>query len=489
MRRLRGAALASFIAGLLCLATKAVHANGRLPGATGLAINPADERQLLLGLTYGLAHTRDGGASWTWMCEQQIGGDGSTDVNPSMVVTSDGTLIVMSLTHGGVLVSRNDGCSFEQATGPVEGNRGADLTLDPSRPGRVLALMSTIVEVLDAGYPSFRNLLAQSLDNGQSWEVLAELPVDMIAETVEVAASDAKRIYVSGTLTANALQGIVERSDDGGLTWKRTTVELPRGSGSLFISGIHPSDPDRLWFRVPGRGDVFGVDPTRLWLSTDGAESFTPVAQTHAGMLGFALSPDGTRIAYGGPMDGLFVGPADASAAPSKVSDLRVSCLRWSSNGLYVCAGEPVDPYSLGYAADPTQGFVPLWHRTNTCRETCTLPSTLEMNCRAPWEMIAPLLGADSSMCDASSSMPDTDLDAGSAVIRPELDAGGNTLVDASSATPGQPSAARAPTASGCTVMSRPGLSTTPRWFVAVLMIVGWPRRRRVARLSGIRTA
>ena len=49
---------------------------------------------------------------------------------------------------------------------------------------------------------------------------------------------------------------------------------------------------------------------------------------------------------------------------------MLVSCLRWRSNGLYACALEPNAPFSLGFAAEPTQGFVPLWHRANTCRES-----------------------------------------------------------------------------------------------------------------------
>jgi hypothetical protein len=38
-------------------------------------------------------------------------------VDPSIVVTSDGSLVVLSLTNGGVLVSRDDGGSFERAMG------------------------------------------------------------------------------------------------------------------------------------------------------------------------------------------------------------------------------------------------------------------------------------------------------------------------------------------------------------------------------------
>lgn len=200
---------------------------------------------------------------------------------------------MISLTNGGVLVSRDDGCSFERAMGPLEGNRGVDLTLDPSRPGHVLALMSKIVEVVDAGYPRFHNFVAHSLDHGRSWEVLAELPDDMLPETLEVAPSDANRLYVSGAGAANPLQGIIERSDDGGLRWKRTTVDLPRGTGSLFVSGIHPKDPNRLWLRVPGRGDVSGLLPSRLWRSMDGGATFGEVAASSTGILGFATGEAG----------------------------------------------------------------------------------------------------------------------------------------------------------------------------------------------------
>jgi hypothetical protein len=443
------ALLRPWVAGVLCLVATAAHANGRLPGATGLAIHPTDEQQLLLGLTYGLALSRDGGASWTWMCEQQIEGNGG-DVDPSIVVTGDGSLVVLSLTNGGVLVSQDDGCSFARAMGPLQGHRGVDLTLDPSDAGHVLALTSTIIEVVDR-HPRYNNLLAHSLDHGRHWEVLAELPDDLSAETVELAPSDAKRIYVSGTAAADPLQGIVERSDDGGRSWTRTTVELPRGSGSLFLSGIHPDDPDRLWFRVPARGDIYGVLPGRLWLSTDGGASFDQVGDTQGGMLGFALSPDGDRVAYGGPLDGLFVAPADGSAVPSKVSDLRVSCLRWRASGLYACGLEPSDPYSLGYAAEPTKAFVPLWHRANTCREACAAPSPLEMKCSAPWEMVAPFIGADAPICEGEAG-----IDAGPGAKPTEL-------------TP-------ASSASGCAVT--PARARTPWWLLLALLLGAFLRKK-----------
>jgi hypothetical protein len=478
-----GAALAPFVALLLSLATTAAHANGRLPGATRLAIHPNDERQLLLGLTFGLGLSRDGGASWTWLCEQQIEGNGGV-LDPSMVMTSDGSLVVLSLTNGGVLVSRDDGCTFERAMGPLSGQRGIDLTLDPSQPGRVLALLSTIVEVSDAGQPRYRNLVAHSLDHGRTWGLLAELPEDLSAETLEIAASDPNRIYVSGTASGAPLQGIVERSDDGGHRWKRTTVQLPRSSGSLFVSGIDPHDPNRVWFRVPGRGDIYGLLPARLWLSNDGATTFDQVADTQGGMLGFALSPDGNRIAFGGPLDGLYVAAADGSEPPSKVSDVRVSCLRWHSSGLYMCADEQEGTYGLGLGVDPAQGFVPVWHRSNACIGACGPTSHLAMTCRQPWETLAPLIGAEheSGSCDDSSSMRDAG--GGSDAAGPELD-GGTTVVDASPriSEPTNAPHARSERRGSCAVTLVHDVKT-PWWLAAMLMLAFYRLSRHRSRVE-----
>ena len=466
------------LAALLCSITTAAHANGRLPAATGLAIHPTDERQILLGLTYGLALSRDAGASWTWMCEQQIEGNGGT-LDPAMVVTGDGTLVVLSLTNGGVLVSRDDGCSFERTMGLLSGQHGMDLTLDPSQPGRLLALMSTVIDVNDDDL-RYRNLVAHSLDHGRNWELLAELPDDILPQTIEVAASDPKRMYVTGTASADKLQGIVERSDDGGLSWRQTIVKLPRGVGSMFLSAIHPKDPDRLWVRIPGYGDIYGVLPARLWLSTDGGASFEQVSDTQGGMLGFAVAPDGHEIAFGGPLDGLFVAPSDASAAPSKVSDMPVSCLRWRESGLYACALETNSRFSLGLSAGPTQSFIPLWQRADTCLPTCPPPSRLEMTCEAPWEQLAPMIGAETPVCDASASISDGGIDAGFDAAGAKRDGGGAAIADGSPATREPPKSARAPSGGGCAVTSPD--AGPPWWLIPALTLAGCLCRPRKSR-------
>jgi hypothetical protein len=153
---------------------------------------------------------------------------------------------------------------------------------------------------------------------------------------------------------------------------------------------------------------------------------------------------------------------------------MQVSCLRWHSSGLYACALEPASAYSLGFAAEPTQGFVPLWQRANTCRDACTSEAPLEMRCRDPWDAIAPLLGAETAVCDANASMWDAGVDAGSAGVATEHDAA--TVVDASRTTPNS-AAISARSAHGCTVASPRSLST-PWWLAAMLLLAGSCRNR-----------
>lgn len=472
--------VAAFSCWMLCLASPLVHANGRMPGATGLAIHPTDERQLLLGLTFGLALTRDGGARWKWMCEEQIEGTGG-DVDPSIVMTADGTLVAISLTNGGVLVSRDDGCSFQRVVGPMQGNRGMDLTLDPGQPGHVFALLSTIIDVVDQR-PQYHNLIAHSLDNGTTWDVLAELPGDFLALTLEVAPSDRERMYVTGIAAADQQHSVVERSDNAGFDWTRTTMQLTHGSGGLYLSGIHPTDPDRLWFREPGRGDVYGAQPARLWLSPDGAASFQQIADTQAGMLGFALSPEGDRMAFGGLIDGLLIGPSDGSAPATKVNNLRVSCLRWRTNGLYACASEELsDPFGLGLAVDPTQRFDPIWHRAQTCRDACTPSSSLERKCSAPWAMIAPLVGAEAEVCEVTSAVPEAGVsagtDGGSKVVEARSAPGGN-LVDASTTMPPPAAVSGQHSSSGCSVTASSD-GGYPWWLTFMMVLLVFQRAVR----------
>jgi hypothetical protein len=397
-RKLVRAVLAlSALASTLHVAESA-RANGRMPGATELFVAKNDARHLVARATFGLVQSFDGGESWQWICEQAINVSGEAD--PPLALTADGTLVLLATT-GATLISQDKGCSWAPAP-ELEGHKAIDLTVDPTDTSHVLVVTSTIDAIDDAGLVTYANVVFETRDNAASWQAVGTLRSDFEVETLEVAPSDPRRIYVSGTANESPLLGVIERSDDAGASWERTTLDLPPTSGSLFVSAVDPNDPDRLWVRVPAQGDRFGLFPASLLVSVDRGASFSMLGATAQGMLGFALSPDGTRVAYGGPADGLFIGPADGSGSIEKVSELRVRCLRWNADGLYACGLEPRDPFSVGVSTDGGLSFRPVYKMEETCPQECAQSTAFAEACRQPWAGIGKRIAADAGTCSVA---------------------------------------------------------------------------------------
>src|SRR5260370_11517132 len=155
---------------------------------------------------------------------------------------------------------------------------------------------------------------------------------------------DSNRIYgggVSGTPPVDT----VLRSDDRGASWVRTMLAPPSAGAGAFVSAVDPHDPDRFWVRVPSApADAFGMAPTTLRVSIDKGASFTTVAETAGSMFGFALSPEGDMLAYGGPGDGGVVGPAHRSAGFRQGAEFLNRCLMWAPAGLHGTATQSYGP-------------------------------------------------------------------------------------------------------------------------------------------------
>jgi len=417
--------LALGVAAAVSLHAAPARANGRMPGATELTIGKGEPSHLLARATYGLVQSFDGGESWQWICEQAINVSGEAD--PPLAMTADGSLVLLPTT-GATLISRDRGCSWQQAPAPLHMHRPIDLTVDPTDAAHVLVLTGTIDTIDDRGVVSYTNVLFETRDNAASWSEVGTLRPDFEVETLEIAASDPKRVYVSGTASSSPLLGVIERSDDGGKSWTRTMLDLPPTSGSLFVSAVDPTDPDRLWVRVPAQGDRFGLFPASLLVSSDKGASFAMLGATEKGMLGFALSPDGTRLAYGGPFDGLYVGASDGSSPFVKAATVRVRCLRWNADGLYACGSEPQDPFSVGLSTDEGASFRPVYRMIDTCPQECAAGTSFANSCEQSWSGIGPRIAASGETCSVSwARPPPTSTDAGVMGAMGAKDAGAST--------------------------------------------------------------
>src|SRR5262249_15350823 len=151
------------------------------------------------------------------------------------------------------------------------------------------------------------------------------------------------RVYVSARLdAAGDYASVLLRSNDGGETFESLSIPETQQHRRAYIAKVHPTDPNRIWVRV--------YDPvgTRIIVTEDGGATFRNLFNGTDQLYGFALSPDGSQMAFGGPSDGIWVGGSDGVGLARR-SDVLPNCLGWTPAGLWACADEAKAPFfSLG---------------------------------------------------------------------------------------------------------------------------------------------
>jgi photosystem II stability/assembly factor-like uncharacterized protein len=368
----------------LGLATNAM-ANGRYPEAGQVILSASDER-ILIRATFGFVLSKDGGASWRWICEQSIGFYGVED--PSVGFT-EGDAIIAGLSVG-LARSTDLGCTFSSSP-PLAGEYLIDLTVRQSTPSEALAVTTT------PSMSGLRTSVYRTMDGGASWQATGpELGADFRAVTLEMATSDPSRIYVSGLLEQIPYVPVVAVSDDGGQTFTR--IEDFGSDNPVFISAVDPADPDRLFARARVSDTTDG-----LYLSEDGGQSFSLVVERPGQMLGFAMSPDGSRIAIGGPGFGIETADAAQLTFTSR-SAVGARCLTWSPEALYVCADEATDGFTLGRSPDEGVTISPIFNIPTLLPLECPAETTTGSICPEFWPGVASLLGIDAGTPSAAST-------------------------------------------------------------------------------------
>jgi MYXO-CTERM domain-containing protein len=332
----------------------AARANGRFPAANQLVLVPGNPSVMWLRTTFGMLTSTDGGAHFHFVCERAIGL--SDNVDPPIAATAAGT--ILAGTTRGLATSTDGGCGWGKvgaAADPIAGRVITDVTVPPDRPHQALALSSTYASSTDAGVSTFSSQLFISSDDAATFTAVgAPLDPTVVYETVEVAASQPGRVYVSGArLAAASAPGLMFVSDDGGAHFiERAVPYNPTLRDRLpFLAAVDPANPDRVYVRT--LGDLGG----RLLVSDDAGQSFR-VVYSGGAITGFALSPDGKKVFFGGASDGLY--RADSVAlVPQKVADLPILCLTATSDRLFACSS-PAVGFDLGASSDDGATFTPV---------------------------------------------------------------------------------------------------------------------------------
>lgn len=344
--------LAALLATLLLVAPVTAAANGRFPAAGLIAVDPGDPSHLVVRATYGVLTTRDAGATFHWTCEGAIGFGGYED--PMVAILADGTLIAGLFK--GLSASKNGGCDWDLAGGALTDRYVVDLSAERADPSRAVLVISSGV-----GAGQFLTQLWESTDSAVTWtQAGADLPEDFLALTVDTAPSAPERVYLTGRFGAPEFKGALQRSLDRGQTWERFDVPGSDDRHLPYLAAVDPSDPETLYVRLDG-------DPTdSLLVSHDGGQTFTTAFEGQGNLLGFALSPDGATVLVGGEVDGIRSAPA-STLDFEPISTVGVKCLTWVDAGLFACATEGKDHFTVGRSIDGGHSFSPLLHLDGLC--------------------------------------------------------------------------------------------------------------------------
>jgi len=164
---------------VLCSARLAA-ADGRFPATSTIHFRQGNDSDIIAGLTFGLAVSHDGGATWRWMCTQAVGYGGMYD--PAYAYSASGAMF--ATTFNGLKVNR-DGCTFGAT--PTGATFVSTDALGPDH-----ALYISAADPADAK-------IYQSVDDGVSFpQSAAPGLVNDWWESLLVAPSDATRVYLSG---------------------------------------------------------------------------------------------------------------------------------------------------------------------------------------------------------------------------------------------------------------------------------------------------
>ena len=281
--------------------------DGKLPGPSSsigaVAVAPSDPKTLYVGTGEadiranmipgnGVFKSTDAGKTW-----QSIGLRDTHSISTILVDPKDPNVVyVASMGHvfapdpnRGIFKSSDGGKTWQKILF-VDNKTGAIcLVMDPSHPAVMYASMWQATRLpwgLISGGPG--SGLYKTTDGGAHWSNISRnpgLPRGVLGRMgLSVAASKPDTVYA----IIQAKEGGVFRSDDAGATWKRVNDEMKLRQRAFYYMTIYadPKDPNT----------VYAPEVDALWVSHDGAKTFTKLKPPHGDNHVVWINPNDTRI-------------------------------------------------------------------------------------------------------------------------------------------------------------------------------------------------
>jgi hypothetical protein len=364
----------------LLLAARTAFAEGRFPASNQILFSSSDPNLIILRTTYAVLLSHDNGTTWQFLCEDALGLPISDSLDPEFGLTASNALVaaVPNEFHGmanfiGLDVSPDTGCTWSCVGGALEKQSVSDVVVRPDAPHAALAVTSTYR--VDGG--GLSSQVFGTTDDGAHWSLVGPAPDGVTIQTIEVANTDPARIYLSGTrglgMQTTALLFV---STDSGTTWTERPLTLfdPTQEQFIWLAGVDPMDANRVYLRSSAPLILGGL--SRLYVTVDAGKTFQkvlefqvpPAATVKNGdgeLLGFALSPDGSKVYAGSFEGGLFVAAKSDlkfhqvnSSPHADGQPLHIQCLATRGNELWACS-DAHSGFVIGVSTDDGANFCP----------------------------------------------------------------------------------------------------------------------------------
>ncbi|HEX5061266.1 MAG TPA: sialidase family protein [Kofleriaceae bacterium] len=329
-------------AGLLAVgfATSA-YANGRDPGTSTINFRRDNDQHILAGMTFGLVESRDGGATWQWMCERAVGYGGQYD--PDYVYSSTGA--IFATTFDGLKVRRN-ACTF--ASAPPGMTFVARVKGGPDG-----AIYYAAADLADAK-------IYKSTDDGMTFPTSANPgQAGDWWSSLAIAPGNAQRIYLTGYRLdgVNPKIFLLYTSTNGGTSYtamNMTGITPVSANSTIDVVGISPTSDTTLYVKVTfesgGSGDS-------IYRSTDAGQSWTKILTRNSLYgLSFLVRTDATTCVAGTRELGAWISTDCSTAASPTWTALagapHIGCLYNDSAGtVWACTQNYPSP------TIPSDGF------------------------------------------------------------------------------------------------------------------------------------
>ena len=282
--------------------------DGKLPGPSSsigaVAVAPSDPKVLYVGTGEadirndvipgdGVYKSIDAGDTWQFVGlrdTHSISGIVVDPKDPNVVYVASMGHVFAPDANRGVFKSTDGGRSWTKILF-VDNDTGAIcLVMDPNHPDVMYAAMWQAVRKpwgLTSGGPG--SGIYKTTDGGAHWTNITRnpgLPQEKLLGRIglSIAASKPDTVYS----IIQAKDGGVFRSDDAGATWKRVNDEMKLRQRAFYYMTLYadPKDPET----------VYAPEVDALWVSHDGAKTFTKLKTPHGDNHVVWINPEDTRI-------------------------------------------------------------------------------------------------------------------------------------------------------------------------------------------------